>query len=77
MSEAFRVGDLVRCSVIGTDSKDYYLTTAENSLGVLLAWSADDTGTGRGRVLMEPLSYREFRHPVTGMVEKRKVAKPL
>lgn len=76
MGEAFRVGDVVRAVVISLgDQRDYYLSTAGNEFGVLLAWSeGDGFGGGAGR-LMEPVSWQEMRDPVTGRGERRKVAK--
>ena len=51
------------------DQSNYYLTTAKNELGVIMAKSeAGNT--------MVPISWREFRDPVTGARESRKVAKP-
>lgn len=81
LGEVFRVGDIVRAVVISLgDQRDYYLSTAGNEYGVLLAWSANDTGLpggeGGGR-LMEPVSWQEMRDPVSGKKEIRKVAKPL
>lgn len=77
IGEAFRVGDVVRAVVISLgDQRDYYLSTAGNEFGVLLAWSEGDafSGAGGGR-LMEPVSWQEMRDPVTGKGERRKVAK--
>ena len=51
------------------DQSNYYLTTAKNELGVIMAKSeAGNT--------MVPISWREFKDPVTGLTESRKVAKP-
>ncbi|KAF2276333.1 uncharacterized protein EI97DRAFT_433172 [Westerdykella ornata] len=71
VEESFRVGDIVRAEVIslGDQSAGYYLSTARNELGVVLAWGVE------GR-LLEPVSWREVRDPVTGRRETRKVAKP-
>ncbi|MCJ1337933.1 exosome 3'-_5 exonuclease subunit ski4 (Csl4) [Bachmanniomyces sp. S44760] len=71
VEESFRVGDLVRGEVISLgDQSNYYLTTAHNSLGVIMA-----TNEKSGN-LMFPISWREFRDPVSGENEARKVAKP-
>lgn len=52
------------------DQANYYLTTARNELGVIMAKSeAGNT--------MFPISWKEFRDPITGLTETRKVAKPL
>lgn len=51
------------------DQSNYYLSTARNELGVIMAKSeAGNT--------MVPISWKEFRDPVTGQRESRKVAKP-
>ncbi|KAH7139157.1 hypothetical protein B0J11DRAFT_516186 [Dendryphion nanum] len=70
VEESFRVGDLVRGVVISLgDQSNYYVSTAENELGVVMAKSE----AGKQ---MYPVSWKEFRDPVTGKLEKRKVAKP-
>ncbi|KAJ5690077.1 hypothetical protein N7462_004469 [Penicillium macrosclerotiorum] len=70
MDEMFRVGDIVRGSVISLgDQSFYYLTTARNDLGVVMARS--EAGN-----MMFPISWKEMRDPVTGLGEQRKVARP-
>lgn len=70
MDEMFRVGDIVRGSVISLgDQSFYYLTTARNDLGVVMARS--EAGN-----MMFPASWKEMRDPVTGSGEPRKVARP-
>jgi exosome complex component CSL4 len=70
MDEMFRVGDIVRGSVISLgDQSFYYLTTARNDLGVVMARS--EAGN-----MMFPVSWKEMRDPVTGVAELRKVARP-
>lgn len=68
--EGFRVGDVVRSVVISLgDQSNYYLSTARNELGVIMAKSeAGNT--------MVPISWKEFKDQVTGERESRKVAKP-
>ncbi|KAI9790732.1 MAG: exosome 3'-_5 exonuclease subunit ski4 (Csl4) [Peltula sp. TS41687] len=67
---SFRPGDIVRAEVISLgDQSNYYLSTASNHLGVIMATS--EAGNA-----MYPISWKEFRDPVTGAVEARKVAKP-
>lgn len=51
------------------DQTNYYLTTARNELGVIMAESEEGN-------TMYPISWKEFRDPVTGENESRKVAKP-
>ncbi|MCJ1478816.1 exosome 3'-_5 exonuclease subunit ski4 (Csl4) [Lambiella insularis] len=70
VGEGFRVGDVVRAVVISLgDQSSYYLSTARNELGVIMATSEDGN-------TMYPISWKEFRDPVTGRAESRKVAKP-
>ncbi|PYI17629.1 putative exoribonuclease [Aspergillus japonicus CBS 114.51] len=70
MDEMFRVGDIVRGTVISLgDQSFYYLTTARNDLGVVMARS--EAGN-----MMFPVSWKEMRDPVTGVAELRKVARP-
>ncbi|KAF2196164.1 hypothetical protein GQ43DRAFT_485171 [Delitschia confertaspora ATCC 74209] len=70
IEEAFRVGDLVRGQVISLgDQSNYYLSTAQNEFGVVMA-------TSEAGNQMYPISWKEFRDPKTGLTETRKVAKP-
>lgn len=70
VADSFRPGDIVRATVISLgDQGGYYVSTARNELGVVLA-HAPDGG------VMVPLSWREMLDPATGVREARKVAKP-
>ncbi|CBF71706.1 exosome non-catalytic core subunit CSL4 [Aspergillus nidulans FGSC A4] len=70
LDEMFRVGDIVRGTVISLgDQSYYYITTARNDLGVVMARS--EAGN-----MMFPVSWKEMRDPVTGAAEQRKVARP-
>lgn len=70
-ADMFRVGDVVRGEIISVgDSANYYVTTARNELGVLVARS-EVSGE-----LMAPVSWREFQDVDGGRKEGRKVAKP-
>lgn len=51
------------------DQSNYYLSTASNNLGVIMATS--EAGNA-----MYPVSWKEYRDPETGVSESRKVAKP-
>ena len=51
------------------DQSNYYLSTASNELGVIMATS--EAGND-----MVPVTWKEFKDPVTGLAESRKVAKP-
>ncbi|KAL1881147.1 hypothetical protein VTK73DRAFT_4594 [Phialemonium thermophilum] len=68
--ESFRPGDIVRAEVISLgDQANYYLSTARNELGVIMA-------TSEAGNTMYPVSWKEYRDPETGLSEPRKVAKP-
>ncbi|KAF9765161.1 hypothetical protein IL306_002602 [Fusarium sp. DS 682] len=68
--ESFKPGDIVRAQVISLgDQANYYLSTASNELGVVMATS--EAGND-----MVPISWKEYRDPETGISELRKVAKP-
>jgi exosome complex component CSL4 len=70
IEESFRVGDLVRGQVVSLgDQSNYYLSTASNELGVVMAKSKDGND-------MYPVSWKEFVDGRTGAREGRKVAKP-
>lgn len=51
------------------DQANYYLSTASNQLGVIMAVS--EAGNA-----MYPVSWKEYKDPETGISEARKVAKP-
>ncbi|KAK0636220.1 hypothetical protein B0T17DRAFT_482314 [Bombardia bombarda] len=68
--ESFRPGDIVRAEVISLgDQANYYLSTARNELGVIMA-------TSEAGNTMYPVSWKEYKDPETGFSEPRKVAKP-
>lgn len=70
MYESFKPGDTVRAQVISLgDQANYYLSTASNELGVIMATS--EAGND-----MVPISWKEYTDPETGVKELRKVAKP-
>ncbi|KAL2429589.1 hypothetical protein ABEF95_007677 [Exophiala dermatitidis] len=70
MNDMYRVGDIVRATVISLgDERNYYISTAGNEFGVVVATS--DAGNA-----MVPASWKEMRDVVTGEAESRKVAKP-
>ena len=52
------------------DERSYYLSTAKNEFGVVMATSEWDNQ-------MFPISWKEFQDPVMGTTELRKVAKPV
>ena len=91
--QSFQPGDLVAARVISLgDSRRYHLSTAETELGVIRATASQDGGLQQQQVLgsgslqkrkrvedrfLKPISFKEMEDPVTGIKERRKVAKPL
>ncbi|EGO60398.1 hypothetical protein NEUTE1DRAFT_119585 [Neurospora tetrasperma FGSC 2508] len=68
--DSFRPGDIVRAEVISLgDQASYYLSTARNELGVIMA-------TSEAGNTMYPVNWKEYKDPETGLSEPRKVAKP-
>ena len=71
MNEMFRVGDIIRAFIISLgDERNYYISTAGNDFGVVLARSEEGNA-------MIPSSWKDMRDVVTGKGEARKVAKPV
>ena len=67
---SYRPGDIVLAKVLSLgDARAYYLGSSEPELGVAIARSAEG-------VRMRPVSWCEVECPVTGVRERRKVAKP-
>lgn len=73
MHSSLRLGfvtDIESLQISLGDQSNYYLTTAKNELGVIMAKSeAGNT--------MFPISWKDFKDPETGETEMRKVAKPV
>jgi len=69
--ECFRVGDFVRAQVLALgDARSYVLSTAvADDLGVVMA-------RGASGAPLEPVSWQYMKCPLTGALERRKVAKP-
>ncbi|EGV63033.1 exosome 3'-_5 exonuclease subunit ski4 (Csl4) [Yamadazyma tenuis] len=71
--ESFKPGDIVRALIISLgDGSNYYLSTARNDLGVIYAKSENGAGDS-----MFPIDWEHMVCPKTGVVEKRKCAKPI
>lgn len=69
--ESFRPGDVVLARIISLgDSRRFFLSTAENDLGVLRAVCSSS-----GKI-MAPVSWKEMECPDTKVRERRKCAKP-
>lgn len=67
--KAFRPSDIVRAKIISLgDSRSYFLSTASNELGVIIAQST-------AGAIMVPISWQEMQCPLTKAKEFRKVAK--
>lgn len=75
--DCFQPGDIVRAEVISLgDGINYYLSTAKDYLGVVLARSfGDANGMGSGKI-MYALDWETMVVSETGNLEKRKCAKP-
>ncbi|VEU20790.1 DEKNAAC101665 [Brettanomyces naardenensis] len=68
--ECFQPGDIIRAEIISLgDGINYYLSTARNDLGVVLARSASGE-------MMYALDWETMVVPKTGDLENRKCAKP-
>ncbi len=71
MHESFRPGDVVLARIISLgDSRRFFLSTAENELGVIRAICASSGS------VMQPVSWKEMECPDTKVRERRKCAKP-
>ncbi|RPA79178.1 hypothetical protein BJ508DRAFT_416117 [Ascobolus immersus RN42] len=71
VGKCVRVGDIVRAKVISLgDQSNYFLSTAGNSLGVVVARAENGE-------LMAPRSWKDMVGLRSGCIEERKVAKPL
>lgn len=69
MYKCFRPGDIILARVLPmTEAHTYQLSTAENELGVVIAYSEADAA-------MVPISWTEMQCPKTLRKEYRKVAK--
>ena len=69
MQHCFRPGDLVRARALSLGTmREYRLSTAEDSLGVV--WARSRQGSA-----LAAISAREMQCPDTGEIEPRKVAK--
>jgi exosome complex component CSL4 len=70
IQDCFKPGDIVRASVLSLgDGTNYYLSTAQNDLGVIFARSA----VGEH---MYPVDWQTMKCSATGVLEPRKCAKP-
>ncbi|KZT51491.1 hypothetical protein CALCODRAFT_443008 [Calocera cornea HHB12733] len=70
LSECFRPGDVVRARVLGLgDARGWLCGTERAEEGVVFA-------TSEAGATMHPLSWQTMRCSRTGLVERRKVAKP-
>jgi len=72
MLDSFRPNDIIKAKVIslGDSSRNLYLTTAAEDLGVLLAKNE------RSGQLMLPFDWTSMVDVKNGLQEKRKVGKP-
>ena len=70
IEECIRPGDVILARIHANGERDYILTTAEAELGVIQA-ICESSG-----YVMEPVSWKEMKCPVSNVREGRKVAKP-
>jgi len=75
--QCFQPGDIIRAQIISLgDGINYYLSTAKNNLGVVLARSSsENNGLDSGKLLYA-LDWQTMIVPETGDLEQRKCAKP-
>ncbi|KAK8794639.1 hypothetical protein WA158_001620 [Blastocystis sp. Blastoise] len=67
----FHLGDIIKAEILSRgDKRSYYLSTAKNEYGVVLALS--EVGA-----VMIPISWNQMQCPETKVIETRKVAKLL
>ncbi|KAI5811010.1 exosome component EXOSC1/CSL4-domain-containing protein [Peziza echinospora] len=81
MASSYKPGDIIRATVIGLGDQQggYLLSTGGNVLGVVVAWREDGIsggGEGWGELLV-PKSWKEMMGERMGVVEERKVARPV
>ncbi|CDI82192.1 3'-5' exoribonuclease csl4, putative, partial [Eimeria acervulina] len=69
ISDCFQPLDVVRAEVLSVDGRVYLLGTAREDFGVLCA---DSKGGG----CLQPVSASFMRCSLTGLLERRKVARP-
>ncbi|KEF53511.1 uncharacterized protein A1O9_10486 [Exophiala aquamarina CBS 119918] len=70
INDMYRVGDILRATVVSLgDERNYYISSAGNDFGVVVATSEDGNA-------MVPASWKEMKDVVTSKGESRKVAKP-
>ncbi|KAH8242007.1 hypothetical protein KR038_001058 [Drosophila bunnanda] len=72
--KSFKPGDVILARVINQMEQSFLLTTAENELGVVIAYASD---ARKNRVPMVPVGWSEMQCPQTTIKEPRKVAKVL
>lgn len=71
IQNSFQTNDIIIAKILSLgDSRRYFLSTAESSLGVIHAISSISNKP------MIPISWKEMECPVTGIKESRKCAKP-
>lgn len=71
MINSYRPGDIIRALVLSLgDSHSYYLSTADQQCGVIMAFSA----ATQQLTPMRPVSWTQMQCPITKVIEQRKVA---
>ncbi|KAH8276418.1 hypothetical protein KR018_005699, partial [Drosophila ironensis] len=72
--KSFKPGDVVLARVINQMEQSFLLSTAEDELGVVLAYASD---ARKLKIPMVPVGWAEMQCPLTAIKEPRKVAKVL
>ncbi|KAH8412361.1 hypothetical protein KR009_001456 [Drosophila setifemur] len=72
--KSFKPGDVILARVINQMEQSFLLTTAENELGVVIAYASESR---KSRIPMVPVGWSEMQCPQTTIKEPRKVAKVL
>ncbi|QOU18911.1 hypothetical protein BRETT_004132 [Brettanomyces bruxellensis] len=75
--QCFQPGDIIRAQVISLgDGINYYLSTAKNNLGVVLARPSGENTFAESGKLLYALDWQTMIVPETGDLEQRKCARP-
>ncbi len=75
--QCFQPGDIIRAQVISLgDGINYYLSTAKNNLGVVLARPSGENSFAESGKLLYALDWQTMIVPETGDLEQRKCARP-
>jgi len=75
--QSFRPGDVVYARILSLgDSRNYFLTTSEVSLGVVRAFCSSKSCSSHGGAVMKSVNKQQMECPVCQVKVERKCAKP-